>query len=69
MALILSFIITHLINNFICNIVIGIDTFDFLHMRLNIIVVAGCINCILSTLSVLIPIRKYSKMKVIELIK
>ena len=68
-AIIISIFITRGINNFISQNVFEFDGFNLLHMRFIIVIVTGSINCALSAFSVLIPIRKYSKMKIIELIK
>lgn len=68
-AIIISIFITSGINNFISQNIFEFDGFSFLHMRLIIVIITGIVNCALSALSVLIPIRKFSKMKIIELIK
>lgn len=68
-AIIINVFVTYGINNYITQEILQFDGFDFLHMRFIIVVITGVINCVLSVLSVLIPIRKFSKMKIVELIK
>lgn len=68
-AIALSLILTKAINEFISANVYNFSGFEFLDFSIGTIFIVGCINCVLSILSVVIPLRKYSKCKIIELIK
>ena len=57
------------VNTFINDNVLEFYGFDFLQMRFVIVIVAGLLSGTLSALSVIIPIKKYSKKKIIELMK
>lgn len=68
-ALIVNVFVIGMMNDFISQNIFEFEGLDFLRMRFMIVLIAGIISCALSVLSVLIPLRKYSKMKIIELIK
>ena len=68
-ALIVNVFVISMMNDFISQNIFEFEGLDFLRMRFIIVLIAGIISCVLSVLSVLIPLRKYSKMKIIELIK
>ncbi|MBO5098001.1 MAG: ABC transporter permease, partial [Agathobacter sp.] len=68
-AIVFSILVTSGINIFICEKIWGFDGFDFLRMRFIIVLAVGIISGLLSVLSVIIPIMKYSKLKIIDLIK
>lgn len=69
LALLLCFFATYAINNFINVNYIKIDNFNLIRMRFIIVVLTGFICVLLSMISVLIPLRKYAKTKIIQLIK
>lgn len=68
-SIVMGIFATGIINNYIDKNVLNYDGFEFLRMRLIVVLIIGVVACLLSVISVLIPLRKYSKMKVIELIK
>ncbi len=67
-AICFSILVTSVINDLICESVLWFDI-SILRMRFIVVLITGLVNCALSALSVLIPIRKFSKVKIIELIK
>lgn len=69
MAFVVNIFVTSIINDFISQNVFLFDGFNILRIRFVVVLVTGIINYALSVISVLIPIRKYSKVKIIELIK
>lgn len=68
-AIIINVFITHIINSIISQQIIELDNFCFLRMRFIVVLVTGVVSVVLSIFSVIIPLRKYSKIKIIELIK
>lgn len=68
-AIIASIIITNVINNFVNQNILEIYNYNFLRTRLILVIIIGIINCVLSISSVIIPIKKYSKAKIVDLIK
>lgn len=61
--------VTGVLNDYIDKNMLYYHGFNFLHMRFIVVIIVGLVACLLSVISVLIPLKKYSKMKVIELIK
>lgn len=57
------------VNNFVNSFILELVGFEFVSIRFVVIFIAGVMNTLLSILSVLIPIRKFSRVKIIELIK
>ena len=68
-AVLMGIIFTNVLNNMISSDIFRFEGFGILHMRFAIIVGVGLINFILSALSVITPIRKCQKMKIIQLLK
>ncbi len=68
-ALGFSFFVTMGINHFIDKEILGIEEFAFLRMRLPVVFVAGAVSIVMSVLSVVIPVKRYSKFMVMELIR
>lgn len=68
-AIIASIIITNIINNFVGQNILEIYNYNFIRVRLVLVIIIGIINCVLSICSVIIPIKKYSKTKIVDLIK
>jgi putative ABC transport system permease protein len=65
----LVFIANIFLNNFINENIIEISEFNLLNLRGDIVVVSIIVSVILSLLSVIFPLMKYSKIKIVELIK
>lgn len=57
------------LNNFVNNFILDLVGYEFVSIRFVVIFIAGAVNVLLSILSVLIPLRKFSRVKIIELIK
>lgn len=68
-AIVICIFMTQGINRLLCDAFLELQDFSFLHMRLVVVLITGVVSCALSILSVLIPLAKYSKIKIIELIK
>lgn len=68
-AIIISLVITYFINDYVARNLIEIDKFRFFRMRPVVVLITGIVSILLSILSVIIPLRKYSKIKIIDLIK
>jgi len=68
-AVIANIFVIMFLNNFINKEIFGSDDINFLRMRVSVVALTGAISFVLSILSVLIPLRKHSKVKIIDLIK
>lgn len=69
LSIVINVVVVGIINEYINQNVLELKDFDFVRMRFSIILIAGIINYVLSMISVIIPIHKYSKIKIIKLIK
>ena len=68
-AIAVGLVLTGILNDIISQKIFMFEGFSFLRMRVVVVVMVGLINCALSVLSVLVPLRKFSKIKIIELLK
>lgn len=68
-ALVIGMLLTHIANGFINKSILGFAGFNLIRMRPEIILFVGIVNFMLSVIAVLVPLGRYSKMKIIELIK
>jgi ABC-type lipoprotein release transport system permease subunit len=68
-ALLASVLLTLALNQVISINIIELANFKFLRIRVVVVAMMAIISVILSMLSVGIPLRKYSKVKIIDLIK
>lgn len=68
-ALILNIIFICAINKFLLENMLINTGINFIHIRFIVILITLAVTLLLSMLSVIIPIKKYSKIKIIELIK
>ena len=68
-ALILNIIFIYAINKFLLDNMLINTGINFIHIRFIVILITLAVTLLLSMLSVIIPLRKYSKIKIIELVK